>query len=171
MARRKPKKQAQQESAADDDLEILHPDREVRVNGETVTVREYRFVEGLRLRATAAPLVEALGELMQRNVDLDQVYALLADHEELLLELMALSIDKPVEFVAGLDGPEGELLMDTWWVVNASFFTRAVQRRLLAARAHRLTAATRDFVGGTSTERSSPTDTPPDSSGNTPTDS
>lgn len=171
MARRHPKEQRKQESSAEDDLAILHPDREVRVGGETVTVREYRFVEGLRLRAAAAPLVDALGELVQQHADLDQIYALLAEHEGLLLDLIALAIDKPVGFVEGLSGPEGELLMDTWWVVNASFFTRAVQRRMLAARAHRLAAATRDFGGETSIERSSPTDTPPARSENTPTGS
>lgn len=169
MARRHPKKKVA--APPDDDLDILHPDREIRVGGDTVTVREYRFVEGLRLRSAAAPLVDALVELMQQHANLDQIYALLAEHEALLLDLIALSIDKPVEFVEGLGGPEGELLMDTWWVVNASFFTRAVQRRILAARAHRLAAATGDLSGETSTERSSPTDTAPNDSETTPTGS
>jgi hypothetical protein len=173
MARRHPKKkQAKQQAEAEDDLSILHPDREIHVGGETVTVREYGFVEGLRIRAAAAPLIDELYQVMRGgDSDLDSIYALLAEHHRLLVELMAASIDQDLEFIQGLSDGDGSLLMDTWWVVNSAFFIRAVQRKMQVARVHGRTTATRSSAGGTSTPHSSPTDTPPTDSGDTPSDS
>ena len=173
MARRHPKKkQPKQESAAEDDLAILHPDREIQVGGEQVTVREYGFVEGLRIRAAAAPLIDDLYQVMRGgDSDLDSIYALLVEHDQLLVDLMATSINKDVEFIQGLSDGDGSLLMDTWWVVNSAFFIRAVQRKIQVDRVHGRTTATRASAGATSTPRSSPTDTPQTDSADTPSDS
>lgn len=146
--------QAEQPAEAEDDLAILHPERDIQIGGEQVTVREYGFVEGLRIRATAAPLIEELYQIMRsENSDLDGIYAMLAGHDQLLLELMATSVDKDVGFVRALSDADGSLLMDTWWVVNSAFFIRAVQRKMMMERVHGRAMENPPSAGEMSTQR------------------
>ncbi|MDF5999802.1 hypothetical protein P4050_15915 [Pseudomonas aeruginosa] len=51
-----------------DDLQILHPEREIEVAGRKLTVREYGFVEGLRLRPMIQPLLDDLYAISQGAV-------------------------------------------------------------------------------------------------------
>lgn len=118
--------------SADQEIDILHPDREMTLSGEAVTVREYGFVEGLKLQQRARAMIEALGELLAQGepslMDLQSVFS--AD-EHLLTSMLAQAIDRPPEFVAGLSDRQGQDLLMTWWAVNADFFVK----RLVAARA------------------------------------
>lgn len=149
-----------------DDLDILHPDRVIRIGGAEVTVREYGFLQGLRIQASAMPIVESLAQAAAKP-DLQErmVQDLLAGHADELVVLLAESTGLSREAIAALDDADGQLLMLTWWAVNAGFFVRRVAMRTLAR------AAAAPSVGATSTPPSSSTGTTPTDSATTPADS
>lgn len=121
------------DEAQADDLAILHPDREIVLAGRAVTVREYGFVEGLKLHAIAQPFFDALYASCARTgdtpsfVDVEQV---LVEHSECVLELIAKACDVEVEWIHSLSDEDGYLLMQQWWLANAGFFIRRVVQRL-----------------------------------------
>lgn len=146
-------------SRAERELEILHPEREIAVGGRRLTVREYGFVEGLKLRETAAPFLEALYRLAQAAGSVPtfaEVEAMLVAHDDTVLDLIARAADVDRAFIDALSDEEGYLLMQTWWLVNAGFFIRRVINRLATERALRQPA------GDASTPRSSGPDTDAD---------
>lgn len=159
MAKKIEKKTASKD--ADTDLEVLHPDRDITINGESITVREYGFVEGLRLRSLMQPLRDSLHKLMVGGVPaLDQVIEVIAEHHETVLQLMAASIDRDVEWFDKLKPEEGDYLLLIWWTVCGPFFMRSVQNRLIAdkVKAARIAASS---AGETSTPPLSPAVTIP----------
>ncbi|MCO1336803.1 hypothetical protein MO867_20970 [Microbulbifer sp. OS29] len=117
-----------------DDLEILHPERTLTIAGEKITVREYGFVEGLRLRPLAAPFLKALHQVMGSGatLSLEAVLDIIAEHHEIILQLMAVAIDCDENWLHGLNDPDGNLLLMTWWAVTGPFFLRSVQQRRIA---------------------------------------
>lgn len=132
--------------AGEDDLEILHPERQVTVAGRAIVMREYGFVEGLKLRALYAPLIETLKPILAEGElpELDEILDLLAEHAERLPQLMASACDQPLEWVAGLGHEQGHHLMLVWWGVNGPFFMRSAAGQLLSekVRAMRRAGAT-----------------------------
>lgn len=133
------------------DLEILHPERTLTVAGRELTVREYGFIEGLRLRPLHAPLVAALAEgAHEKKVDdYEAVVDVLAQHADAVVALVAASCDAEPEWVADLRGADADMLLLAWWSVNRDFFMLAVTRRLAVRR---LNAS----AGPTSTSPSQP---------------
>ncbi|MDR1063027.1 MAG: hypothetical protein LBL48_03720 [Azoarcus sp.] len=146
----------------EDDLDVLAPERAIMVGGETVTVREYSFGEQLKHGALLSELTGALrpalshatsGGAQQPGDLLDA----LAAHSDEVLAAIALSVDRPVEWVAALSGEDGEALALTWWGVNMGFFVRRlVTYPSLVAAVHQK-LATSD--GAPSSPCSSATDT------------
>lgn len=118
------------------DLDILLAFREVTVGKEVIPVREFSFMQGLRLGAAITPLVEELVDRLGDYRDVDDVneymgilLEVFGNHEQLTTLLIAESTGKPVEWVAQL-GNDGEDLLLTMWTVNRAFFLR----RVLAVR-------------------------------------
>lgn len=146
----------QQTAAGADDLTILHPHQEVTIAGAAVTVREYSFVEGLRLLPKVQPLLDDLRELLQSEqaAPLTRIQNVLAAHADLTVQLIAQSADVEIDFVNGLDQIEGTKLMTVWWAVNSAFFLRKAVDAIIAQK---LAASRRG--GATSTPRSSATTT------------
>lgn len=133
-----PKPPAPRRSAAADEMQILHPDREITIAGRALVIREYGFVEGLKLRTIAQPFIDALYALVGGNgnpPDFDQVESLLVDHPEHVLPLIAKAADVEVEWIGTLSDEDGYLLMQEWWLVCSGFFIRRVVQRLATARA------------------------------------
>lgn len=130
-----------------DDLEVLHPERRATIAGCEVTVREYGFVEGLRLQPLVEPIIADLQGLLGSGVpSLEAVLAILGQHADTVVALMAVAADVDEEWIAGLSQDDGHLLLMLWWGANGPFYLRsAAMRRLAAARA-----------GATSTPPSSP---------------
>ncbi|WP_445364394.1 DUF6631 family protein [Microbulbifer sp. ANSA003] len=130
-----------------DDLEILHPERTLTIAGEVITVREYGFVEGLRLRSLAAPFLKALHQVMGNGaaLSLEAVLDIIAEHHEITLQLMAIAIDRDNDWLHDLNDPDGNRLLMTWWAVTGPFFLRSVQQRriaeLVASRAQKTVPA------------------------------
>lgn len=160
-----------------DALEILHPEREVRLWGDIVTVREYGFFEGWTIQRTAAPILDQLmGAADAGESGLDQILASLAEQPELLLHLVAEACIDPLPsqatdadktaraaqvdaFAARLrddaetGDTEGQALLMTWWNVNSGFFVRRVVRRL-AGRHAKQALESRMSIGSTSSSQS-----------------
>lgn len=162
MARRSNGQQAPaapQGAAGANDLEILQPDRVVTIAGQVITVHEYRFFEGLRIRALSAGFFNDLYALFKVGgaaPSFDDVTDLLVDHEDAVVAMVAQASDCDPEWIRGLDDQDGDALMVAWWLTNAGFFIRRVMRR--AAEAH-LAKRPNPSAGPASSTSSSPPDT------------
>lgn len=133
----KPNASAEKHAAGSDDLEILQPDYTLVIGGQTVTVREYRFFEGLRLQRDEQAFFEDLYKLLSEagsGPSFDDVLALIGDHNLSVAVMVAQSIDRDLEWVLALGEADGDALLLTWWQVNSSFFIRRVMRRALQKR-------------------------------------
>jgi hypothetical protein len=140
---------------ARDDLAVLFPDGTLTLAGCKVTVREYRFKEGLRLQAAMAPLAARIAEIcMGRELPLEQVNAAFTEYPELVTQLIATSCDQSEEWVSNLSAREGDVLFRVWWQVNQDFFLRCVVQKV------GMTLAQRASAGSESSPPSSPTATP-----------
>lgn len=165
MARRvdKQAKAARGKRAANpaDELEVLHPERQISIAGRDITVREYGFVEGLTVRALAKPLTDALyaqaraGGSAPLYTEIDDV---LAQHPEMTVALLAKAADVEPEWIHRLNDEDGADLLLTWWLVNSGFFIRPLLRRLATEQ---LAAGRSDGGASTPTSSATGTDAPP----------
>lgn len=116
-----------------EELEILIPEREITVAGKTVTVREFSFMEGLRLAVVVSPMVsdmEALFSDSKAEVDVMTLQTLFANHSDALMKLMAVATSLDASVIEGLNDNDGQLLLMTFWAVNKGFFVnRLIMRR------------------------------------------
>ncbi|MBN6080078.1 DUF6631 family protein [Aggregatibacter actinomycetemcomitans] len=112
-------------------LEILFPTTEIKIGGEKVEVKEYTLKQQLQYNDKFVPFIQALRATLgssQDDFSLDDLMMCLSANYEAVIELVAISINKPVAFVEGLNTKEGEELLIVWWGINSDFFTRkAVQ--------------------------------------------
>ena len=126
------------------ELAVLFPDVELTVRdpdtGEAValTVREFRFLEGLRAQALAGPFVEGLAELVGTGdidaLDPAAIAGLMNDHAEVWIALTARACDREPEWLARLSDIDGDALSEAMWSANSGFFTRRVVASVVAAR-------------------------------------
>ncbi|HAT1683657.1 TPA: hypothetical protein I8Y21_004412 [Klebsiella oxytoca] len=152
-----PQTSSRSQADAGEDLSVLLPDREVRIAGESVTIREYTLQDALTLHALLAPVVEALASVTENAwASYDAVEAVLASQHDAVIPLVAHSISRSPAFVAGLSGSEGMTLMDWWWSVNRHFFMNAVIRRLVCRQ------VTASASAGSSRSSSGPAPLPED---------
>ena len=155
--RAKPKKKAGKPGA--DDLQVLHPELPVKnVGGRDLVVREYGFIEGLRMRPIIEPILKDMEALICQTTQPtnDQVLNLMANHVNEFQELLAVASDTDVAFVAGLKRTDGTRLADAWWRVCGPFYWNTVISRVAVARVQAMAAKT---AGATSTPPSSGTAT------------
>lgn len=147
-----------------DDLQVLNPKQVLIIGGRELTVREYGFVEGLRLRSQIQPLLNDLHALIvDERLGLEPILGVLADHHERVVELMAIAADVDISWIETLGQKDGKALMLAWWNLNGPFWLSEVVDRVVADR---VVAARRQHAGVTSTPSSSPPGTePPSSSG------
>ncbi|MBN0119677.1 hypothetical protein JTL56_32555, partial [Pseudomonas aeruginosa] len=102
MARKKPVNPRGQpaDSAPDDSLGVLFPDRQLAVGGVEVTVRELTFSEQLRHNHLLAPLADALAAVPPEQLDgpesINVIFDALARHADALRELLAISCGQSV---------------------------------------------------------------------------
>ncbi|SEI99733.1 hypothetical protein SAMN04244572_02386 [Azotobacter beijerinckii] len=153
------KREPRKAAAGSDDLEVLHPERTAVIAGRKITVREYGFVEGLRLQPKAEPIVAALqGFIGVEGTILDAVLAVAAEHADAVVHLLAVAADVEDEWVESLGQADGHLLLMMWWGANGPFYLRRAALQWLAAQAP---------AGATSTPPSSApaTEAPPTSAG------
>ncbi|ODU53474.1 MAG: hypothetical protein ABS98_00585 [Lysobacteraceae bacterium SCN 69-48] len=162
ISRKEATASAQQRAAADAaaeaaaqaaaELDILHPERRIRLRGRLLTLREYGYIEGLNLQPGIRGLLEALYGLFDRasappsaaqvrdvfTADAVTLQWLMAqaftpypeDTEQ--LQAFTEQVAENCRFVATLDDIEGDALMAAWWGANAGFFIRRFRERRLA---------------------------------------
>lgn len=144
-------------SSGSDDLQVLHPHQVTIVDGKSITVREYGFIEGLQLRPRIQPLLNDLYTLIQgRPIELEDVIVTLGKHHALVTELVAIAADVDQEYLARLGQQDGYRLLMAWWSANGPFYLSAVMGRRVAER---VAEEARQRVGATSIPSSSPADT------------
>jgi hypothetical protein len=127
-------------AAVSDDLGILFPDQVVVAGGRTLTVREYGFIEGLRLRKTSGAFFASLLQMLEGNgghvPSYEEAELLFAENAETVTALVAQAASPPgtkevtVEFIESLSDEEGDRLFLAWWVANAGFFIRRAMRHV-----------------------------------------
>lgn len=146
------------------DLAILHPEREATIAGVAVVMREYGFAESLRHNALVVALSDALTGVALAGTfhDLDSLRHAFGDNGDILLRLIAIACDQPLQWIEGLGALDGEQLFLLWWSVNADFFLRRV---LLSVQLRKV----RELDGLMSSAPSLPPGTTPGSSATTPT--
>lgn len=113
-------------TAPGDDLAILYPDRVLALGGVTVTLREYRYREGLEALVLARPLLTELRALLTGDTEFapEELDALIGRHRDLWLQLLALACGQPLEWIAQLPDHDAMELQMAFWEVNGPFFTR-----------------------------------------------
>lgn len=129
------------EPTAAEDLAVLFPDLDIEVRdpdtGETVglTVRELRFLEGLRVAAWAAGLIEAVAATVQGDdVSEHRIAVALGEHAETWLACIAQATGRDAAWLARLSDADGQVLSAAMWQVNQGFFGRRLVATLLARR-------------------------------------
>lgn len=136
-----------------DDLTILHPNQTRKIAGINITVREYGWVEGLKLRELANPILLDIEKQMVDGTvpDFDQLRVILGKHCAATLQLIAQAADVDVEFLETLNQRDGELIEAMWWGCNGPFFMHSVIKKISDKRLVKVLQG-----GRTSTPNSSP---------------
>lgn len=108
----------------EDDLQILHPHQTQIIAGKEITVREYGWVEGLKLRSTMQPIVADFQEIIERgqSPEGEDIEIILSKHAAVVVELIAASANVDIEFMETLSDEEGSKLELAWWGCNGHFF-------------------------------------------------
>lgn len=101
--------------ASANDLEILYPERSVLVGGRLFKVREYAFLEGMRLAATFSAQVQALKAALAGE-------AVGNDHSPAIIHLLTLATGEDVMAVGGCSDAEYDALVRTWLELNGYLF-------------------------------------------------
>ena len=129
------------------ELSVLFPDCDVTVRDPetrepvTLTVREFRFREGLETTALARPLLAALAALVPAGGDGEsaegvegpdalKIEGVLAAHAALWLELAARACGRDAAWLARLSDADGRALSDAMWAANGGFFLRRVMAQV-----------------------------------------
>jgi len=122
-------------SSSADDLAVLHPEIDLDIGGETVTVREFSFIQGVKLSALVAPIVSDLSAVLaseDEDIDLGVLGELMGNHTETMIKLMAQSVRRKPEWVAALPDGDGQRLFMAFWEVNSDFFMRRLVMTLVS---------------------------------------
>lgn len=108
--------------------DIIFPDRTLPIGGEEVAVHEFRYLEGLRAAAVAQPLLSDLLTLIQNEdaMGLPELDRIIENNADVWVQLLAMSIGKTADWLAGLSDKDGTLLSMTFWEINGPFLLRRV---------------------------------------------
>ena len=166
MARKVERKKgaAPKGAASASEIGVLHPTRTFSIAKRVVEVREYGFVEGLKVqagtkvflddlytlfdKASAPPPAEAVSDVFAEHIVtvhwlIAQAITPINDHAPTFVA----DVGENAKWVAGLTEIEGDALMAIWWEVNKGFFTRRLQRRRQAAQAQKSQASPASTTG------------------------
>ncbi len=118
-------------SGQDNDAGILISERDIKINGEDIVIHEYSFRETLKFHRQIDLLVNKLTDLLldKKEISTDEIKSVIADYSDIVAELVAGSVNKPVSWVDALRGQAAVDLFEWWWVVNSPFFIDAVKRQ------------------------------------------
>ena len=113
----------------EDELSVLLSTRDITIAGRAMVIREYTLTDMLHLGAPLDALTHSLADAMKTPWPaIEEIEAVLRKHASDMPELMARSVDQPVQWVAQLPASDGQNLIDWWWTQNRRFFMNAVVR-------------------------------------------
>ena len=113
------------DTAAADDLAILHPDRTLVLGGRTIVLREYGFFEGLDVADRASHFIADLVAASEDGtLRYTQVRRLFGRHRSVVPSIAAQAGDVEVAWLETLAPDDLEIYLATWFAVNAAFFVR-----------------------------------------------
>ncbi|MCL2344956.1 MAG: hypothetical protein FWC58_03770 [Desulfobulbus sp.] len=107
-----------------DDLDILHPDAEMVVGGETIMVRALTFGQQLRLGRELRGLTDAIKAAHDEDRGVIGFMDAFSENGEGILKLLEAATGKPGDWIESLDDKQGEDLLALFWSVNQDFFVR-----------------------------------------------
>lgn len=117
-------------SDVESETEILHPEMTVEVMGETITVNEFTFRQGLALGPYLKDMMPALDEAVGDGGDLSGLVDTLYAYPDALDRMLLMVTGKTKEWFDSIKTlEEGEELVVALWVVNMSFFARRLSVR------------------------------------------
>lgn len=165
-ARGNRKPAAQSRPASPKPLDVLHPERALQIRDRVIELREYGYIEGLKVQATSQPLIDGLHALVagaEAPPSAVAVRKLLAMNATAVQWLMAQAMTPTNEdigafaaavkdnavWVDTLDDIEGDALMTLWWEVNRGFFMRRFRELAMQAREQAAAAARSTTEGST----------------------
>lgn len=169
------KRAAAPAKAGADDLATMHPDVTLTIGDRTITFREYGHIEGLQLRPHMVAFAHDLDALVRgakSELLFQDIFDVAGLHVPAVQLAMAQSMAEPgkpasqadMDWLASLDGPIGEEVMEAWWIACGPFFLRQVTKRMKERMERKKQSA-----GQTSTSPSPrPATAHPPSSGDTP---
>lgn len=121
------------------ELEVLDPDQELQIQGETVVVRELRYAEGVRLMPRLQPVLEVFGELVEGGDDAGDELSfydrLMAEHPDVMFDVFAQACDRDRAWIDSLSDDDGSRVEAAFWRANRGFFVRRLWARSPRARA------------------------------------
>lgn len=117
-----------------EDLSVLFPDVEISVadpfTGKPVklTVKEFRFGDGLAAQARARGLIDDLAAAMSggQSPDTGEVMEILARHADDWLFLVSMACGQSPDWTASLADADAQVLSEAMWEANGAFLSRRV---------------------------------------------
>ncbi len=130
------------EDTAASELEVLFPDVTLNVRDPdtgkriSITVREFRFLEGLKVRSVARPLVAALADVVGTSDDLEfeLVDAALAESADAWIALVAAATGREPDWIGRLNDADGDAVAEAMWSANRDFLLRRVVTEVVARK-------------------------------------
>lgn len=114
---------------SEDDLSVLLSTRNITIAGRGLVIREYNLMDMLQLGDKLDAFTHSLAEVMDNPwPPVEEVEAVLRKHAGDIPELIARTVDQPIQWVALLPASDGQTLIDWWWTQNRRFFMNAVVR-------------------------------------------
>lgn len=113
----------------ENDLAVMFPEVTIHIGNRDVTVHEYSFVQGLRMRPISRAMVSDLRGAMERGEVLtDDILDVIANHADTVRTLISESAQVENNFIDGLNAADSDELLTTWWAVCGPFFVRQIIR-------------------------------------------
>ena len=156
------------DAEAADEITVLFSDLDIEVrdpdSGQpaALTVREFRFLEGLGAQATARELIAALAALAEGAGDdaepgPAELDAIIGAHSDAWIALIAVATGRPASWLSRLSDRDGRTLTGAMWSTNAPFFwqrayEQAVGKAEVAKLCRLLRSSTRLSGRGTEAE-------------------
>lgn len=119
----------QKPADTEDELSVLLSTRNITIAGRGLVIREYNLMDMLQLGDKLDAFTHSLAEVMDNPwPPVEEVEAVLRKHAGDIPELIACTVDQPIQWVALLPASDGQTLIDWWWTQNRRFFMNAVVR-------------------------------------------
>jgi len=118
------------------DLQVLFPNREITLNGETIEIKPFPFGKIPKVIKQASHLIQIVMSLPEGliteegDINLEDpataiVLASMMEHGGgVIFEILAIAANKPLVWVEELQPDEGILLLVKVWEINKDFFTK-----------------------------------------------